>query len=107
MIEERRPDSLIRKPIRPVAETNEKIRRPPSVKKGTPPDQTNAEQFYYSKQMQGKTHMVVVLTDGEQLDGTIEWYDRDCLKLNRIGAPNLLLYKHCIKYLYKAEDHAG
>ena len=104
MIEERRPDSLIRKPIRNAAnDTNEKIRRPPSVKKGTPPDQTNAEQFYYSKQMQGKTHMIVVLTDGEQLEGVIEWYDRECLKLNRIGAPNLLLYKHCIKYMYKAE----
>ena len=24
-------------------------------------------------------------------------------KLNRIGAPNLLLYKHCIKYIYKNE----
>ena len=108
MIEERRPDSLIRKPIRnATGEINEKVRRPPSVKKGTPPDQTNAEQFYYSKQMQGKTHMVVVLTDGEQLEGTIEWYDRDCLKLNRVGAPNLLLYKHCVKYLYKADDHGG
>ena len=45
--------------------------------KTTPPDQTNAEQFYYSKQMQGKTHMVVVLTDGEQLEGVIEGYDKD------------------------------
>lgn len=47
--------------------------------------------------------MVVVLTDGEQLEGLIEWYDRDCLKLNRVGAPNLLLFKHSIKYMYKAE----
>ncbi|HEY3939754.1 MAG TPA: RNA chaperone Hfq [Bryobacteraceae bacterium] len=78
-------------------------RRPPAAKKNTPPDQTNAEQFYYSKQMQSKTHMVVVLTDGEQLEGSIEWYDRDCLKLNRIGAPNLLLYKRSIKYMYKAD----
>jgi hypothetical protein len=23
--------------------------------------------------------------------------------LNREGAPNLLLYKHCIKYMYKVE----
>ncbi|MBV9406449.1 MAG: RNA chaperone Hfq [Acidobacteriaceae bacterium] len=53
--------------------------------------------------MQSKTHMLVVLTDGEQLEGVIEWYDRDCLKLNRVGAPNLLLYKHCIKYMYKVE----
>jgi RNA chaperone Hfq len=105
MMEERRLDSLIRKPARTGANDNsvERVRRPPSVKKGTPPDQTNAEQFYYSKQMQSKTHMVVVLTDGEQLEGFIEWYDRDCVKLNRVGAPNLLLYKHCIKYLYKAE----
>lgn len=73
------------------------------AKKTTPPDQTNAEQFYYSKQMQGKTHMVVVLTDGERLEGVIEWYDRDCLKLNREGAPNLLLFKHCIKYMHKAD----
>jgi sRNA-binding regulator protein Hfq len=104
MIEERRLDSLIRKPIRSApADMKEIGRRPPAAKKNTPPDQTNAEQFYYSKQMQGKTHMVVVLTDGEQLEGSIEWYDRDCLKLNRIGAPNLLLYKRCIKYMYKAD----
>lgn len=73
------------------------------AKKTTPPDQTNAEQFYYAKQMQSKTRMLVLLTDGEQLEGVIEWYDRDCLKLNRIGAPNLLLFKHCIKYMYKAD----
>ena len=104
MIEERRLDSLIKKPTRTIAgESKDQVRRPPSVKKGTPPDQTNAEQFYYSKQMQGKTHMMVVLTDGEHLEGVIEWYDRDCLKLNRINAPNLLLYKHCIKYMYKVE----
>ena len=82
MIEERRLESLIRKPARSF--------------------EGDAEQFYYSKQMQGKTHMIVVLTDGEQLEGVIEWYDRDCLKLNRIDAPNLLLYKRCIKYMYKA-----
>jgi host factor-I protein len=104
MIEERRIDALIRKPVRAAsAEAKDLNRRPPSAKKTTPPEQTNAEQFYYSKQMQTKTSMVVVLTDGEQLEGVIEWYDRDCLKLNREGAPNLLLFKQCIKYMYKAE----
>ncbi len=105
MIEERRMDALTTKrPARmAIPEGKELIRRPPTAKKGTPPEQTNAEQFYYSKQMQGKTQMIVVLTDGEQLEGVIEWYDRECLKLNRTGAPNLLLFKHCIKYMYKAE----
>ena len=103
-MEEERLDSLIRKPARTVSgDMKDAGRRPPAAKKSAPPDQTNAEQFYYSKQMQGKTHMVVVLTDGEQLEGVIEWYDRDCLKLNRTGAPNLLLFKHCIKYMHKAE----
>jgi RNA chaperone Hfq len=83
-------------------DTKDNIKRPPA-KKSAPPDQTNAEQFYFAKQMQAKTQMVVVLTDGERLEGVIEWYDRTCVKLNRDGAPNLLLYKHCIKYIYKSE----
>jgi RNA chaperone Hfq len=104
MIEERRPESLIRKPVRNIGgDTRDPSRRPPPAKKSNPPEQTNAEQFYYSKQMQSKVHMVVVLKDGEQLEGVIEWYDRSCLKLNREGAPNLLVYKHSIKYMYKAD----
>ncbi len=38
-------------------------------------DQTNAENFYYVKQMQSKTPMVITLRDGEVLRGVIEWYD--------------------------------
>lgn len=71
-------------------------------KKSVPPDQTNAENFYYVKQMQSKTPMVIVMKDGEELHGVIEWYDRCCLKFNREGAPNLLIYKPNIKYMYKA-----
>ena len=84
------------------------VRRDPStsrgVRKGAPPDQTNAESFYYLKQMQARTPMVVRLVDGEELRGWIEWYDKDALKLNRETAPNLLLQKHAIKYLYKEEE---
>jgi sRNA-binding regulator protein Hfq len=76
--------------------------RAAAVKKIAPPDTTNAENFYYVKQMQTKTPMVIVLLDGEQIHGVIEWYDKGCLKVNREDAPNLLLYKSCIKYMYKA-----
>lgn len=69
-----------------------------------PPESTNAENFYYLKQMNSKTPMVVVLTDGEELRGWIEWYDKSCIKINREGAPNLLVQKHCIKYLFKQEE---
>ncbi len=75
-------------------------------KKMVPPEQTNAENFYYMKQMQGKTQMVAVLKDGEILKGYIEWYDKTCLKFNRQDEPNLLLYKSVIKYMYKDPEVA-
>lgn len=78
-----------------------KDRRPP-VRKAAPPDQTNAENFYYIKQMQSKTPMIIVMRDGETLKGIIEWYDKTCLKVNREDGPNLLIYKPNIKYMYKA-----
>ncbi|MFQ5723374.1 MAG: hypothetical protein ACE5G6_02690 [Terriglobia bacterium] len=76
-------------------------------RKPIPPEQTHAEEFYYVKQMQARTPMVVVLTDGEVLRGTIEWYDRTCIKLTRTSAPNLLLYKANIRYIYKDENGTG
>ena len=72
--------------------------------KRVPPEQTNAENFYYLKQMNSKTRMVVVLLDGEEIRGIIEWYDKNCLKLNRPDKPNLLLPKRNIKYLYKESE---
>ena len=76
-------------------------------KRPTPPEQTNAENFYYVKQMQARTPMVVVLSDGEELHGVIEWYDRGCLKVNRSAGPNLVVYKANIKYMYKESDKNG
>ena len=80
---------------------------PPQRKKPAPPEQTHAENFYFVKQMQARTPVAVVLTDGEPLRGTVEWYDRDCIKLTRYGSPNLLIYKHVIKYMYKDGEEAS
>ena len=78
---------------------------PVQVKKRIPPpNETNAEIFYYKKQIDAHTPMVIVLTDGEEIEGTIEWYDRGALKVNRKGAPNLLVLKRNIKYIYKADE---
>jgi sRNA-binding regulator protein Hfq len=99
-----------RKLIRPsLTEVKEQItqkRQPPpqKLKRSTPPDQTHAENFYYLKQMQNRTPMVLVLKDGEEIRGSIEWYDRSCLKVNRDGEANLLIYKDSIKYLYKESE---
>lgn len=94
-----------RKLIRPsLNELKDQMNKPRNQhqKKANPPDQTNAENFYYMKQMQAKTPMVIVMKDGETLEGVIEWYDKTCLKVNRDGAPNLLIFKPNIKYMYKA-----
>jgi host factor-I protein len=72
-----------------------------SAQKKAPPQDTNAEIFYYKKQIEGHVPMVLILQDGEQIYGTIEWYDRHALKINRDEAPNILLLKHNIKYMYK------
>ena len=77
----------------------------PIQKKPVPPDQTNAENFYYVKQMQGKTPMVIHLKGGERINGVIEWYDKNCLKVNREDGPNLLLYKWSIVYMHKADGN--
>jgi sRNA-binding regulator protein Hfq len=96
--------SANRKLIRPDAgdrrrEPGHGVRR-----KQTPPEQTNAEEFYYLKQMASKTPMVVVLTDGQELRGWIEWYDKSSIKLNRHNEPNLLILKHNIRYMFKEEE---
>jgi host factor-I protein len=88
------------------AQPSQRSEAPPR-KKPAPPEQTFAENFYYVKQMQSRTPVAVVLTDGEVLHGIVEWYDRDCIKLTRHGSPNLLIYKHCIRYLYKDGEEAA
>jgi sRNA-binding regulator protein Hfq len=78
---------------------------PGGGRKTAPPEQTNAENFYYQKQMQSRTPMVIVLQDGEEVHGIIEWYDKTCIKvICENGAPNLMIYKPAIKYMFKEEE---
>jgi host factor-I protein len=109
--------SLSREPGRSVAgventaiERRERAERNGAVggmKKTPPPEQTHAENFYYQKQMQSKTPMVIVLQDGEQVHGVIEWYDKNCIKVTRGTQSNLLIYKPSIKYMYKEAEANG
>jgi sRNA-binding regulator protein Hfq len=97
-----------RKLIRPsLAEIKDQMTVRPPRAKGTKPstsEQTNAENFYYVKQMQNKTPMVLVLQDGETVKGVIEWYDKHSIKVNRSPEPSILLLKHYIKYMYKENE---
>jgi sRNA-binding regulator protein Hfq len=95
-----------RKLIRPDLSETKRVDQPRAVtrRKQSPPEQTNAEEFYYLKQMAARTPMVVVLTNDEELRGWIEWYDKGAIKLNRHSGPNLLIPKHSIRYLFKEEE---
>jgi RNA chaperone Hfq len=64
--------------------------------------QRHAELFYLQKQIQSQTPMVVVLEDGERIEGCIEWYDRYSLKVR--GRSKTLIFKSAIKYMYKLGD---
>jgi host factor-I protein len=92
------------RPERP--ERNDRNDRPGGGRKTAPPEQTNAENFYYQKQMQSKTPMVIVLRDGEEIHGAIEWYDKSCIKITRNSQANLLVYKPAIKYMYKEGENS-
>jgi sRNA-binding regulator protein Hfq len=63
-----------------------------------------AELFYLQKQIQAQTPMVIVLEDGERIEGCIEWYDRRALKVR--GREKTLIYKAAIKYMYKLGENS-
>jgi RNA chaperone Hfq len=62
-----------------------------------------AELFYLQKQIQSQTQMVIVLEDGERIEGQIEWYDRAVVKVR--GRAKTLVYKSAIRYMYKSGEN--
>jgi host factor-I protein len=54
----------------------------------------------YLKQLIEKSAPVRVrMLDGEEVEGTIEYYDKRFIRITREGKPNLFIFKHEIKYL--------
>jgi sRNA-binding regulator protein Hfq len=106
MGEPRERSERLERPDRPERSDRDRGDRPSGGRKPAPPEQTNAENFYYQKQMQSKTPMVIVLRDGEEIHGMIEWYDKSCLKVARNGQSNLLIYKPAIKYMFKEGENS-
>jgi sRNA-binding regulator protein Hfq len=68
-------------------------------------ESSHAEAFYFQKQVQAQTPMIIVLEGGELIEGCIEWYDRNSIKVR--GSGRALIYKAAIKYIYKASDPQG
>ena len=68
-------------------------------KAGRAPEQTFEEARYLKRLIESATPVRVTMENGEQVVGTIEYYDHSFIRLTRAGKPNLFIFKHDIKYL--------
>ncbi len=65
------------------------------------PDQTFEEVKYLRRLIEQKVPVRVRLSDNQEVEGMVEFYDANFIRITREGAPNLFLFKHDIKYLYE------
>ena len=72
---------------------------PPPTKGSRAPEQTFEEIKYLKRLIENATPIRVKMADGEEVKGTIEYYDQRFIRLTREGLPNLFIFKHDIKYL--------
>jgi host factor-I protein len=70
-----------------------------SAKSARAPEQTFEEAKYLKHLIENATPVRVKLEDGEEVAGTIEYYDQSFIRLTRKGEPNLFIFKHDIKYI--------
>lgn len=56
---------------------------------------------YLKRLIERETPVHIKLADGEEVSGTIEYYDHSFIRLTRKDGPNLFIYKHEIRYLFE------
>jgi len=66
-----------------------------------PLESSNAENYYYVKQLARETPVTVVFTDGEELSGMIGWYDGSCINLRCRDGYGRIIFKHSIRIIRK------
>jgi host factor-I protein len=74
---------------------------PGKVSSTKAPEQTFEEVKYLKRLIEDRVPVRVRLSDNQEVDGIIEFYDTNFIRLTRDGEPNLFLFKHDIKYLYE------
>jgi hypothetical protein len=68
------------------------------------PEQTFEEVKYLRQLIDNKTPIRARLTSDEEVEGIVEFYDASFIRLTRVDAPNLFLFKDDIKYLYELDS---
>ena len=92
----------MRKLIRPSLHAGRSGAARRGQKRGLPPEATNAEVAYLQQVINDGATLLITLVGGRELKGRLEYYDRDCLKIEPEGGARLLLRKDKIKY-YRTE----
>ncbi len=97
---------MMRKLIKPNLKEIKQKSDQENRRKPPPPYKTHAENYYYIKQMNNRTQLVLELVGGEILKGLLDWYDEKCLKVKKLDGGTLIVFKSQIKYIYKNPDFA-
>jgi host factor-I protein len=74
---------------------------PGKLSQAKAPDQTFEEVKYLRHLIDDRVPVRVRLSDNQEVDGVVEFYDANFIRITRSGEPNLFLFKHDIKYLYE------
>ena len=74
---------------------------PGKISQAKAPDQTFEEVKYLRHLIDDRVPVRVRLSDNQEVDGVVEFYDATFIRITRTGKPNLFLFKHDIKYLYE------
>ena len=73
------------------------------AKQPRPQEQTFEEVKYLKHLIDDQIPIRVKLTDNQEVEGTVEFYDATFIRITRLNGPNLFLFKHDIKYLYELD----
>lgn len=65
------------------------------------PDHTHQEVRYLQRLIDDQVPVRVRLSDDQEVEGIVEFFDARFIRLTREGEPNLFLFKQDIKYLYE------
>jgi host factor-I protein len=80
---------------------------PGKISQAKAPDQTFEEVKYLRHLIDDRVPVRVRLSDNQEVDGVVEFYDANFIRITRNGEPNLFLFKHDIKYLYELSNDAN
>ncbi len=78
-------------------------RKPAHVRRTPPPEDTGAETRFLHEVKSKRSPVVLELRDGARIEGVIEYFDREMIKITCDEGPNQLVRKHEIRTIHEAK----